>query len=321
MSRLALHIAFLALPLMFCLLDTGCGGGGSAPAGRGGGMQDDRPRDTRPVGGGRMPRQPDDSGSGERTRAAIGTGDTDDGGPFPGLYETDELPLGNARRFTRIDPTEPGADGGPSFDTVERSGDNGPRLREVDTEIPGDVDGDGDVDVDDTEDTTRGTRRAAGGEGLLSMPLISQRKGGGKYPGAYCGPTSVRMVLAHFGIKAGADEVALKDYGAGPMYVKGEGSTHAGMAAALKHYGLNAELGHSRSLSTLRAATAKGHPVIVNVKGNYGPFYTEGHILVVVGFTADGDVIVNDSAGGVRRTLDKRRFLNTWQGLAIEVSK
>ncbi|MBI2943416.1 MAG: C39 family peptidase [Candidatus Wallbacteria bacterium] len=165
-----------------------------------------------------------------------------------------------------------------------------------------------------------GTSTAPGGR-LIDMPLINQNTGGGTYPGSYCGPTSVRMVLAHYGIRKGADEIALRNYGAGPMYRPGNGSTHEGMAAALRHFGFKTEMNHSKSLSQLRAAVAKGHPVIINLYGNYGPFFTHGHISPIVGFSANGDPILNDSAGGVRRTIPLRVFMNCWNGLYLEAWK
>jgi peptidase C39-like protein len=43
---------------------------------------------------------------------------------------------------------------------------------------------------------------------------------------------------------------------------------------------------------------------------------TNGHLLVIVGFTADGDVIVNDPAAPrsrtVVRTYDRGQFENAW---------
>ena len=167
-----------------------------------------------------------------------------------------------------------------------------------------------------------GSQPVAGGP-LLNMPLINQNTGGGSYPSGYCGPTTCRMVLSYYGIRnTTADQIALGHYGPGtPMYQRGQGSTHAGMASALRHFGLNADLTYTHSISALRSAVSKGHPVIINLHGNYGPFYTDGHITVVVGFTENGSAIINDSAGGVRRTIPASVLARTWNGLFIEVSK
>jgi hypothetical protein len=43
---------------------------------------------------------------------------------------------------------------------------------------------------------------------------------------------------------------------------------------------------------------------------------TNGHLLVIVGFTRSGDVVVNDPAAqrrsGVRRTYDRGQFEDAW---------
>ncbi len=161
---------------------------------------------------------------------------------------------------------------------------------------------------------TQGTVDAFGGK-ALNVPLINQNTGGGRYPGAYCGPTSVRMVLAYFGTKIDADTAA------SGVYTRGQGASHEGMAKKLRQYGVKADMSSSRSLSALQAAVGRGHPVIVNVRGNYGPRSTGGHIIVVVGFDGSGNPIINDPAGGGRHVCPKRLFVNAWNGLMIEASK
>ncbi|MBI4871655.1 MAG: C39 family peptidase [Candidatus Riflebacteria bacterium] len=162
----------------------------------------------------------------------------------------------------------------------------------------------------------------AGGS-LLNMPLLNQNTAGGSYPGGYCGPTTVRMVMGYYGMRnTTADQIALGRYGPGtPMYRRGMGSTHEGMSSCLRHFGLRTNLTYSHSLAALRSKVSEGHPVIINLHGNYGPFSTEGHITVVVGFTRDGSAIINDSAGGVRRTIPAGVLMRTWNGLCLEVWK
>ena len=161
---------------------------------------------------------------------------------------------------------------------------------------------------------TQGTVDAFGGK-ALNVPLINQNTGGGRYPGAYCGPTSVRMVLAYFGTKIDADTAA------SGVYTRGQGASHEGMAKKLRQYGVKADMTYSHNLSALQAAVGRGHPVIVNVRGNYGPRTTGGHIIVVVGFDGSGNPIINDPAGGGRHVCPKRLFVNAWNGLMIEASK
>ncbi len=152
-------------------------------------------------------------------------------------------------------------------------------------------------------------------DGGLDVPRINQNTGGGRYPRVYCGPTSVRMVLAYFGTKISADQAAKG------VYIRGDGASHEGMAKKLRSYGVKATLTHTRNLASLKAAIDRGHPVIINVRGNYGPRSTGGHIIVVVGFDRSGNPIINDPAGGGRHVCPRRKFVNAWNGLMIEASK
>jgi hypothetical protein len=65
-----------------------------------------------------------------------------------------------------------------------------------------------------------------------------------------------------------------------------------------------------------------GLPVIASIKVKPGeldgtPYpSTDGHLLVVRGFTADGDVIVNDpygEPGSIRRIYKRAQFERVWQ--------
>ena len=62
------------------------------------------------------------------------------------------------------------------------------------------------------------------------------------------------------------------------------------------------------------AATLAGVPR----RGPGGHKGTAGHLLVIVGFTSSGDVVVNDpaaaTASGVRRTYDRAQFEKAWLG-------
>ncbi|MBI3891230.1 MAG: C39 family peptidase [Candidatus Wallbacteria bacterium] len=314
-----------ALVLSCCIwLDTGCGGGGGGGQPQG---QDGPPQNAPVVAGDQQygPRAPvtrpsAGPGAPESTRDAVGTGDSD--GRGAPTYEGRDLMPAGARRH--VDPTyTPSTEDEPGFDDLGRtSGQSDPGTGGTARNTAPDRNTTPARTTPPNDGTDTGGSTPASGGPLLQMPLINQNTGGGTYPGSYCGPTTVRMVLAYYGIQAGADEVALGHFGPGtPMYQRGEGSTHEGMATALKHYGLNANLEYTHSLADLRASIDKGHPVIVNLEGNYGPFYTNGHITVVVGFSENGDPIINDSAGAVQRTIPKRRFMNCWQGLAIETWK
>lgn len=171
--------------------------------------------------------------------------------------------------------------------------------------------------------------------------------GSGWRPQAYCGPTSMQMVLAFYGIKKPRDYIALTrldkngnvietNYRSssfrGQVYAKGTGSAYAPMVNMAKHLGFkNSKIhyvSHSRSSGTsLKSLLATGRPQIVSVKGRVrytdgGSWNTRGHIMVATGMTGKGDVIVNDPArSGGQRIIPKRDFLRIWQGFSVDFKK
>jgi hypothetical protein len=68
---------------------------------------------------------------------------------------------------------------------------------------------------------------------------------------------------------------------------------------------------------------AAGRPVILSHRWELGDLEnapvsrSNGHLIVVVGFTKDGDVVVNDPAakvaGAVRRVYKRHELFRTWQ--------
>jgi hypothetical protein len=160
---------------------------------------------------------------------------------------------------------------------------------------------------------------------------FSQYGGGGE---AWCSPTSTAMVLGYYGrLPAPAsyswvgsrpdpwvDEVARRTY---DVAYKGTGNWPFNTAYAASR-GLSAFVTRLRSLSEAESLVAAGIPVIASVSFSAGGLYgapissTAGHLVVIVGFTASGDVVVNDpaaaSASGVRRTYDRAQFESVWLG-------
>ena len=77
-----------------------------------------------------------------------------------------------------------------------------------------------------------------------------------------------------------------------------------------------------RNLREAERFIAAGIPLVASVRFGAGELSgapissTNGHLLVVVGFTRDGDVVVNDPAAsgnsGVRRTYDRGQFEDVW---------
>jgi hypothetical protein len=86
-------------------------------------------------------------------------------------------------------------------------------------------------------------------------------------------------------------------------------------------YGLRAHVTRLRSLTQLERYIARRIPVITSVAfrrdelagAGYG---SDGHLMVVIGFTRTGDVIANDPAApsnrAVRRVYPRRMFETVW---------
>lgn len=113
-----------------------------------------------------------------------------------------------------------------------------------------------------------------------------------------CSPTSVSMVLQHYGVDRPTVENALAIYD--PEYrLFGNWNRAVQRAGAL---GLDAWIARFRTWDQVKGEIAAGRPVIASIRFERGTFpsalypETGGHLLVIRGFTKDGDVIVNDPA-------------------------
>ncbi len=167
-------------------------------------------------------------------------------------------------------------------------------------------------------------RPAAWGR-TLAVPTRSQRVLPRGIAGRACSPTSLAMALAHHGVARETLAVAegVFDRGA-DLY--GNWSFNVAYAATA---GLEALAVHLDGLADLEAELAAGRPVVISHR--YGPGElegsplnaTDGHLLVVVGFTETGDVVVNDPAGPpdrVRRVYRRDQLARAWQERADGVA-
>lgn len=135
--------------------------------------------------------------------------------------------------------------------------------------------------------------------------------------GRVCSPTSLSMVLQHHGTNKSTREVALGVYDhAARIY----GNWSFNVAYAHRVSGLEAYVGRA-TFQDLEAEIAAGRPVIISHNWTAGQLTgapisaTDGHIIVVVGFAANGDVVVNDPAAplsSVRRTYRRAELRRTW---------
>ena len=185
-----------------------------------------------------------------------------------------------------------------------------------------------------------------GAEGMvLDVPTYSQEKHIGEYPQwdnggeAWCSPTSTSMVMDYWG--AGPDS---SDYPTGHGWVNpafddpqvdhaarqtfdynydGAGNWPFNAAYAATG-GLEGFVTRLRSLTEAEQFIKAGIPLVASVSFKKGQltgagYGTNGHLMVIVGFDKDGNVVVNDPASHlipsndqVRTTYDRQEFENTW---------
>lgn len=179
----------------------------------------------------------------------------------------------------------------------------------------------------------------SGRASLVDVPRFSQETHRGHHPEydgggeAWCSPTSVAMLLAHYGRTVPADELAWVrpeghehpevDHAARATYdvaYRGCGNWAFNTAYAAT-FGLDATLTRLRDLAQAEAAVAAGVPLALSVSFAEGEldgagYVTAGHLLVLVGFTAEGDPVVNDPAAAtddaVRRTYPRAQLERAW---------
>ncbi|WP_308250332.1 C39 family peptidase [Sphaerisporangium fuscum] len=179
------------------------------------------------------------------------------------------------------------------------------------------------------------------GEGAgveLDVPPRSQKIHAGHHPewdgggDSWCGPASVTMVLQYWGRGPGPAELSFVDpsdpcpavdHAARDMYdhsYQGTGNWPFGVAYAGR-YGLRGFVTRLRSLAEAERFIRAGIPLITSqsFKEHELPgsgYSTRGHIMVVTGFTPEGDVIANDPAAPsdetVKRTYPRSAFENVW---------
>lgn len=170
-----------------------------------------------------------------------------------------------------------------------------------------------------SEPEAAGPERGAWGRGL-SLPEYSQRIQPDDLPERGCSPTSLAMVLGALGEERPVPEVAAGVYDHGAK-IYGNWSLNAAYAGGL---GYRATVLRADSLRHLEREVLAGRPAIVSHRFEAGELpesplpETRGHLLVVVGFTSTGDVVVHDPAANpaqgesVRRTYPREAFARTW---------
>ncbi|MEU0055375.1 peptidase C39 family protein [Streptomyces sp. NPDC006334] len=173
----------------------------------------------------------------------------------------------------------------------------------------------------------------------LDVPRYSQETHEGQYPEyddggeAWCSPTSSQMIIEYWGGRLTPGQLAWVN----PSYADpqvchaarytydhqyaGCGNWPFNAAYAATFEGLQGVVTRLGSLTDLETLIAAGIPAMTSQSfieeeltgAGYG---TAGHLMTVIGFTADGDVIANDPASptnaAVRRVYRRREFENVW---------
>ncbi|MYX22260.1 peptidase C39 family protein, partial [Streptomyces sp. SID8380] len=173
----------------------------------------------------------------------------------------------------------------------------------------------------------------------LPVPRYSQEIHAGQYPQydnggeAWCSPTSSQMIIEYWGRRPSAEQLAWVD----PSYADpqvcnaarqtfdyqydGCGNWPFNAAYAATYPDLQGVVTRLGSLTDIETLVAAGIPVITSQSflkteltgAGYG---TSGHLMTVIGFTADGDVIANDPASAddaaVRRVYQRAEWETIW---------
>jgi hypothetical protein len=132
----------------------------------------------------------------------------------------------------------------------------------------------------------------------LGVPFRTQKDAPPALRGEICSPTSVTMVMAYWGLERPVVENALAIYDP-ESEIFGHWGRAVQRAGAL---GLDGWVARFRDWDSVKALVARGQPVVASVRYKKGEFpssvlpQTNGHLIVVRGFTPEGDVIVNDPA-------------------------
>ena len=153
----------------------------------------------------------------------------------------------------------------------------------------------------------------------LAVPRRSQLM----YPHGevWCSPTSTSMVLDYWGIAVPVPEAAARIY---DWIYDGTGNWpfNTAFAAARGGPSLEAFVTRLYQIEQLERLIARGFPVVTAISFRRGELRgapmpsTDGHLIVVRGFDARGDVIVNDPAAPwddlVHITYDRAAFDRAW---------
>jgi hypothetical protein len=192
-------------------------------------------------------------------------------------------------------------------------------------------------DVPDRSDVEPSTGGSAWGQ-ELNVPRRSKYTHLDNYPeygggAGWSSPTATTMVMEYFGVmppRADMDwieagytdpQVAHAARSTWDHAFEGAGNWSFNTAYAASFRQLDAYTTRMRSLEDIESFIDAGIPVITSQSFTEheldgAGYSTSGHLVVVTGFTEDGDVVVNDPAAAsnstVRRVYEREQFEHVW---------
>jgi hypothetical protein len=159
---------------------------------------------------------------------------------------------------------------------------------------------------------------------IITTPERSQHG----YPNAkgWCSPTSLSMMLAHWSETLNRPEMNLTvPEVAGSVYdtdYAGTGNWAFNVAFAGSFSGMKSYVTRLDDISEVEDWIAAGIPVILSARWDWlkpgRPYDPVGHLIVCIGFTEDGDVVINDPAAhldrgqSVRQIYKRADVIHSW---------
>ena len=149
----------------------------------------------------------------------------------------------------------------------------------------------------------------------LDVPFRSQRSAGKEIASRVCSPTSTSMVMAYRGVDIGLERVCASAYDE-PHGIYGNWPRNVQAAYS---FGVPGHLMRYSHWRDVEAAIAAGQPLVASIRVKPGelkgaPYEsTDGHLVALVGFDEEGNVLSNDPA-----TSDPARGRCVWSRKDLE---
>ena len=150
----------------------------------------------------------------------------------------------------------------------------------------------------------------------LPVPFRTQRSAGETIASRVCSPTSTSMVMAYRGIDVPLETMCARAFDL-PNNIYGNWPRNVQAAYTFGVPGRLARFSHWRDVEQ---HIADGSPLVISIRVRQGelrgaPYEkTDGHLVVITGVTAAGEVLVNDPA-----TSDVAKGMCTWSREDLEV--